>query len=77
MSNMEQWLDRLSDLQKNVICHRFGLRGCSVSTLESLGKQMGLTRERVRQIQVGALRCLRNTLETEGLSSLDVLDAKL
>ena len=77
MSNMEQWLDRLSDLQKNVICHRFGLRGCSVSTLESLGKQMGLTRERVRQIQVGALRCLRNTLEKEGLNSLDVLDAKL
>jgi RNA polymerase nonessential primary-like sigma factor len=77
MSNMEQWLDRLSDLQKDVICHRFGLRGCSVSTLESLGKQMGLPRERVRQIQVGALRCLRHTLETEGLSSLDVLDAKL
>jgi RNA polymerase nonessential primary-like sigma factor len=77
MSNMEQWLDRLTDLQKDVISHRFGLRGYTASTLESVGKEMGLTRERVRQIQVGALRSLRNTLEAEGLSSVDVLDAEL
>jgi len=77
MSNMEQWLDRLTDLQKEVICHRFGLRGHTAGTLERVGKEMNLTRERVRQIQVGALRSLRNTLETEGLNSADVLDAKL
>ena len=77
MSNMEKWLDRLTDLQKDVISHRFGLRGCTASTLENVGKEMGLTRERVRQIQIGALRSLRNTLEAEGLSSADVLDAKL
>lgn len=77
MSNMEQWLDRLTDIQKNVICRRFGLRGNSVGTLEEVSKGVGLTREKVRQVQVGALRSLRNTLEIEGLSSSDVLDAEL
>ena len=77
MSNMEQWLDRLTDLQKDVISRRFGLRGHAASTLEHVGKKIGLTREGVRQIQVGALRSLRNTLETEGLNSADILDAKL
>ncbi|MDC9719798.1 MAG: RNA polymerase sigma factor RpoS [Gammaproteobacteria bacterium] len=77
MANMEQWLDLLTDLQQDVISRRFGLRGHSVSTLERVGKEIGYTRERVRQIQVGALRNLRNILETEGLSSADVLDAEL
>jgi RNA polymerase nonessential primary-like sigma factor len=77
MSNMEQWLDLLTDLQKDVICRRFGLRGHAVCTLEVVGKEIGLTRERVRQIQVGALRSLRNVLEAEGLNSTDVLDSKL
>jgi len=77
MSNMEQWLDLLTDLQKEVICRRFGLRGHIVCTLEQVGKEVGLTRERVRQIQVGALRSLRNILEAGGLNSTDVLDAKL
>ena len=77
MDNMEQWLDRLTDLQKDVISLRFGLRGHTASTLESVGKELGITRERVRQIQVGALRSLRKTLETEDLNSADVLDAKV
>jgi len=77
MSNMEQWLDLLTDLQRDVICRRFGLRGHTVCTLEQVGKEIGLTRERVRQIQVGALRSLRKILETQGLSSTDVLGAKL
>jgi RNA polymerase nonessential primary-like sigma factor len=77
MSNMEQWLDRLSDVQKDVICLRFGLRGNDVGTLEDVAREVGLTREKVRQVQVGALRSLRRTLEVEGLSSSDVLDAEL
>jgi RNA polymerase nonessential primary-like sigma factor len=77
MSNMEQWLDLLTDLQKDVISRRFGLRGHCVCTLEHVGKDISLTRERVRQIQVEALRSLRKILETEGLNSTDVLDAKL
>jgi RNA polymerase nonessential primary-like sigma factor len=77
MNNMEQWLDLLSDLQKDIISRRFGLRGYSVSTLEQVGKEICITRERVRQIQVGALRSLRNILETEGLNSEDLMDARL
>ena len=77
MSNMEQWLDLLTDLQKDVIARRFGLRGHTVCTLEHVGREIGLTRERVRQIQVGALRSLRKILEIEGLNSTDLLDAKL
>ena len=48
---------------------RFGLRGHESSTLEEVGQEIGLTRERVRQIQVEALKRLREILEKNGLSS--------
>jgi len=51
-----------------VLSRRFGLRGYPISTLEEVGQEIGLTRERVRQIQVEALRRLREILEKEGLS---------
>ena len=51
-----------------MICRRFGLRGHEMSTLEEVGREIGLTRERVRQIQVEALRRLRETMEQHGLS---------
>ena len=66
---IEAWLDELSDKQKEVICRRFGLRGYDVSTLESVGHEIGLTRERVRQIQVEALRKLRDIMKRQGLDS--------
>ena len=48
---------------------RFGLRGHESSTLEDVGLEIGLTRERVRQIQVEGLKRLREILEKNGLSS--------
>jgi RNA polymerase nonessential primary-like sigma factor len=39
-----------------------------VSTLEEVGNSIGVTRERVRQIQIEALRKLRDILESEGYS---------
>ncbi|MGM0450427.1 MAG: RNA polymerase sigma factor RpoS [Pseudomonadota bacterium] len=63
-----QWVDQLSEKQQEVLCRRFGLRGYSTMTLEQVGAEIGLTRERVRQIQVEALRRLREILEKEGLS---------
>jgi RNA polymerase nonessential primary-like sigma factor len=66
---IEVWLEELSDKQKEVICRRFGLRGYDVSTLESVGHEIGLTRERVRQIQVEALRKLRDIMKRQGLDS--------
>lgn len=61
------WLDELSEKQREVIARRFGLRGYESSTLEEVGREIGLTRERVRQIQVEALRRLREILERQGL----------
>jgi len=67
-SCVEKWIDQLSDKQQEVLSRRFGLRGYPISTLEEVGQEIGLTRERVRQIQVEALRRLREILEKEGLS---------
>ena len=52
-----------------MVSRRFGLRGYETSTLEEVGREIGLTRERVRQIQVEALKRLRVIMETQGLSS--------
>lgn len=46
----------------------FGLLGYEPSTLEDVGKEIGLTRERVRQIQVEALRRLREIVTHQGLN---------
>lgn len=67
-TNVDGWLDELSIKQREVIVRRFGLRGHDSSTLEQVGEEIGLTRERVRQIQVDALKKLRRLLEKQGLS---------
>lgn len=67
--HIEKWLDELSHNQRDVISRRFGLRGHEKTTLEEVGKEIGLTRERVRQIQVEALKALRKIFERYGLSS--------
>ncbi|MDZ7782511.1 MAG: RNA polymerase sigma factor RpoS [Halioglobus sp.] len=66
--NIALWLDELSEKQREVVSRRFGLRGYESSTLEEVGREIGLTRERVRQIQVEALKRLRSIMETEGLN---------
>lgn len=66
--NIEHWLNELSEKQCEVVTRRFGLRGYDVSTLEEVGSSIGVTRERVRQIQIEALRKLREVLEKEGFS---------
>jgi len=71
-SNLEDCLSRLSDKQREVVERRFGLHGHSVSTLEQVGQEIGVTRERVRQIQMDALKKLKRILEQEGFS-IDVL----
>jgi len=70
--HLEQWLDELTENQREVIARRFGLRGYEKATLEDVGKEIGLTRERVRQIQVEALKSLRKILERYGLSEENI-----
>ncbi len=67
-SHLEIWLSQLNEKQREVVVRRFGLEGRGVSTLEEVGKEIGVTRERVRQIQMEALRRLRQILENDGFS---------
>lgn len=62
------WLEDLNPKQREVLARRFGLLGYEAATLENVGKEIGLTRERVRQIQVEALKSLREVLSQQGLS---------
>jgi len=65
---LEFWLSQLNDKQRVVVERRFGLNGQERATLEQVGNEIGVTRERVRQIQIDALRRLRKILENEGFS---------
>ncbi len=66
--SLTDWLSELSEKQREVIARRFGLLGYEMSTLEDVGREIGLTRERVRQIQVEALKRMRGIMEKEGLT---------
>lgn len=68
--SIDGWIDQLSNKQQEVLSRRFGLRGYKMSTLEEVGKEIGLTRERVRQIQVEALKRLRDILEKQDRKSV-------
>lgn len=63
-----KWLFELNAKQREVLARRFGLLGYEAATLEDVGREIGLTRERVRQIQVEGLRRLREILQTQGLN---------
>jgi RNA polymerase nonessential primary-like sigma factor len=64
----------LSEKQREVVERRFGLHGYRRATLEQIGDEIGVTRERVRQIQLDALKNLREMLESHGISGDVVLD---
>ena len=62
------WLEQLNPKQREVLARRFGLLGYEPATLEEVGEEIGLTRERVRQIQVEGLRRMKEMLTQQGLS---------
>ncbi|MBB70876.1 MAG: RNA polymerase sigma factor RpoS [Legionellales bacterium] len=66
---LNKWLGELPEKQREVLSRRFGLRGHEKATLEEVGREIGLTRERVRQIQVEALKALRQIMDEHGMSS--------
>ena len=76
MSVLNEWLEQLPEKQREVLVRRFGLLNHQEETLEQVGREIGLTRERVRQIQVDALRRLGDVLRKHGLSS-DLLFADI
>ena len=71
--HLDEWLNQLNDKQRSVIERRFGLHGFDNATLEQVAGELGVTRERVRQIQMDALKRLRLILENDGYTSENVL----
>jgi RNA polymerase sigma factor (sigma-70 family) len=63
----------LPDNERTVVTLRFGLGAEDPMTLESIGRRMGLTRERVRQIENAALRRLRGLLAARDVKPSDLL----
>ncbi len=61
------WLNLLPTQQRIVVEHRFGLHGQGRRTLEEVGELLGVTRERVRQVQLAALTRLREISKREGV----------
>lgn len=71
---VDHWVGALGDKQRAVVERRFGLHGYRRETLEDIGKDIGVTRERVRQIQLDALKNLRTMMEAHGISGEVILD---
>ena len=67
-NNVTHWVYQLADKQREVICRRYGLCGYENSTLEQVAQELGVTRERVRQIQMDGLKRLKDILEVSGYS---------
>lgn len=70
---VDNWLDELDDMQREIISRRFGLRGYDRSTLEEVSKIMGINREKVRQVQNAGLKKMRNVMRTQGFFE-DILE---
>ena len=64
---VRDWLTRLPDKQRQVVTRRFGLDNDDPATLETLAEEMGVTRERVRQIQQEALVKLKRAMAARGV----------
>lgn len=67
------WVKELPEKERTVILARFGLDGAESRTLEEIGREMGLTRERVRQIETAALARLRGIIERKTMKRADLL----
>jgi RNA polymerase primary sigma factor/RNA polymerase nonessential primary-like sigma factor len=67
------WVNELPEKERTVILARFGLDGAESRTLEEIGQEMGLTRERVRQIETAALARLRGIIERKTMKRADLL----
>ena len=71
--HIDEWLDQLREIERKVIELRFGLDGEKPHTLDSIGKTLRITRERVRQIQEQALRKLREITTSRTISFEEML----
>ncbi|HEY5600164.1 MAG TPA: sigma-70 family RNA polymerase sigma factor, partial [Candidatus Manganitrophaceae bacterium] len=70
---IEKWLETLKENEQQVIIRRFGLQGDQPRTLEEIGREFGLTRERVRQIEHSALAKLRAIVDLKTIKPEEIL----
>jgi len=68
-----QWLENLRENERRVITLRFGLDGGEPQTLEEIGKLFGLTRERVRQIEIAGITKLRGVIGNKDIKPEEML----
>lgn len=65
--DVDRALDSLSPREKQVIRYRYGIEGGRPRTLHDIGQLMGVSRERIRQIEAGAFRKLRAKMRVQSL----------
>jgi RNA polymerase nonessential primary-like sigma factor len=65
-NKIQTWLSYLTPKHREVVLRRYGLQGHHASTLDQTGQDIGITRERVRQLQADALKQLRRVIEQDG-----------
>jgi len=70
---ISNWLGMLDDNERTILKLRFGLESDEPQTLESIGKSFGVTRERVRQIEVKALDKLKKIIKQTDICSFDTI----
>ena len=66
LRQLARLLDEIDDRAARILKLRYGLEGEDPMTLKEIGERIGLTRERVRQIEHEALNKLREAMATEG-----------
>jgi RNA polymerase primary sigma factor len=70
---MSSWLELLTETERRVIILRFGLNDEDTLTLESIGKRFGVTRERIRQIEVKAIEKLRKITKKKAVELMEMI----
>jgi RNA polymerase nonessential primary-like sigma factor len=73
VKHVADWVAELAPRYRRVVESRYGLNGQDIATLETLAIELGITRERVRQLQMEALASLRQRLARQGMSIRSLL----